>query len=110
MTDLVQRLRSKDPATALESCFEAADEIERLTDERDEAHRLMVDATEKGSAFQAERDRLRAALDRINRDEFSEAFEGSTDYSDADYWRVVNIAREALAQSAGPPPPVHLPP
>ena len=47
--------------------------------------------------LQNENDRLHGALERISRDEFSSEYEGGSDKDyEADYWRVVNTAREAL--------------
>lgn len=74
----------------------AADEIERLTRERDDYCRQLTAGIPQMREVCNERDRLRASLERIGQDEFSDAYE-SCDDGQNDYWRVVNIAREALS-------------
>jgi hypothetical protein len=66
MTDLIQRLREWHCHDCMvqDLTNEAADELERLTRERDECLKHCND-DEGYEAMKAERDRLRAALERI---------------------------------------------
>lgn len=74
------------------------DEIERLQRELDGrgwcSEHVMVAGCP--GCIEVEMRRLRAALERISRDEFGEEWAKDQDDYEGDYWRVVNIARQAL--------------
>lgn len=71
MNDLIERLRAED--TNADDCFAAADAIERLTQERDEAHQLAdtyakiirEGPTARAKRAEAERDAARAEVERL---------------------------------------------
>jgi hypothetical protein len=92
MTDLIQRLRAIDWTLR-----EAADELERLTRERDEWKEIADRASVATSAWIGEHERLRAALTDLEdevrillRDNDVEVTEGMS--------CAIDIAREALGE------------